>query len=277
MPEFSASLLADKVAIVTGGGGGIGKGICLAFAAWGAQVVVADRGGDRAQETVAEIQKERSQAIASVVDVQERDQGAAMAEASFREFGRVDILVNNVGDFLRLRKDFLETTEEEWEALYRINLKHVFFCTQAIVPRMIQGGAGGSVINISTVEAFRGIPQMAVYSAFKGAITQFTKSFALEVAQYGIRVNAIAPDIIQTLQVPVDRWIPPEQRHLIPLWVPLGRFGLPEDVAGAAVFLASDLSRYVTGTTIHVDGGTHAAGGWYRTQRGYWTNAPRNP
>jgi len=271
-----ASLLADKVALVTGGGGGIGKAISVAFASHGAKVIVAERDPGRANETVAEIQASGGQGIASVVDVQEREHVAAMADAALREFGHVDVLVNNVGDYLAA-KPFLETTLEDWEALYRINLKHVFLCTQAIAPKMIERGAGGSIINISTVEAFRGIPNCAVYSAFKGGVTQFTKSVALEMAQYRIRVNAIAPDVTQTLQVPYDRWVPAEQRDLIPLWVPLGRFGMPDDVAGAALFLASDLSKFMTGTTVHVDGGTYAAGGWYRTTRGGWTNSPLNP
>ncbi|MFI5394101.1 MAG: SDR family NAD(P)-dependent oxidoreductase [Candidatus Binatia bacterium] len=272
----STSLLADKVAVVTGGGGGIGKGIALAFAAHGAKVVVAERDPARAKATVAEIEASGGQAMASVVDVQEKDQCGTLADAAFREFGQVAVLVNNVGDYLAA-KPFLETTEEDWEALYRINLKHVLLCTRAIAPRMMERGSGGSIINVSTVEAFRGIPYCAVYSAFKGGVTQFTKSFALEVAQYGIRVNAISPDVTQTIQVPYDQWIPPEQRHLIPLWVPLGRFGTPDDIAGVAVFLASDLSRFVTGTTVHADGGTYAAGGWYRTTSGRWTNSPLNP
>lgn len=277
MLEHPAALLKDKVAIVTGGGGGIGKGISLAFAALGASVVVAEKDPARASETVAELKRSGAAAIASVVDVQESGQVGEMAKVAFREFKHVDILVNNVGDFLNLRKEFVNTTEEEWEALYLINLKHIFLCCRAIAPRMIERGAGGSIINISTVEAFRAIPNLAVYSAFKGAITQFTKSFAMEVARYGIRVNAIAPDATQTIQVQYDKWIPPEHRHMIPFWVPLGHMGVPEDIAGVAVFLASELSRFVTGTTVHVDGGTYAAGGWYRTDRGGWTNRPLRP
>lgn len=269
-------LLADQVAIVTGGGGGIGRAVAVAFASHGAQVIVAERDPGRAQETVATIDAAGGRATAAIVDVQEREQVAALADAAFGRCGQVDILVNNVGDYLAA-KSFLETTEDDWDALYRINLKHVLLCTKAIAPRMIARGAGGSIINVSTVEAFRGIPNCAVYSAFKGGVTQFTKSFALEVATHGIRVNAIAPDVTQTLQVPYDRWVPQAQRALIPLWVPLGRFGMPDDIAGAAVFLASDLSKFMTGTTVHVDGGTYAAGGWYRTARGGWTNSPLNP
>ncbi len=126
-----------------------------------------------------------------------------------------------------------------------------------------QQGDGGSIVNVSTIEAFRAIPTRAVYSAFKAAITGFTRSLAVEYARYGIRVNAIAPDVTETLQVPYSKWVGPDDEHLIPTWVPLGRFGQPDDVAGVAVFLASGLSGFVTGTTVHVDGGTFAAGGWF--------------
>ncbi|MFC1963249.1 SDR family NAD(P)-dependent oxidoreductase [Chloroflexota bacterium] len=276
--EPEAALLKNKVAIITGGGGGIGRGISLAFAAHGARIVVAEKDATRASETVAEIKKLNAQAVASVVDVREKDQVSEMAKAAFSEFGQVDILVNNVGDYMRERKSFIDTTEEDWETLYRINLKHVFLCTRAIAPKMIERSAGGSIINVSTVEAFRAIPGQVVYSAFKGAITQFTKSFAMEVAQHRIRVNAIAPDMIQSIQLNLDQMIPPEQHHLIPVWMPLGRFGIPDDIAGVAVFLASDLSSFITGTTLHADGGTYAAGGWYRSiERDRWTNMPLNP
>ena len=126
-------------------------------------------------------------------------------------------------------------------------------------------------------DAFRGIPMQVVYSAFKAGVVQFTKSLALDLGGDGIRVNAIAPDLTQTIQVPYDRWVPEAQEHLIPRWVPVGRFGTPDDIAGVALFLASDLSAFVTGTTVHADGGSLAAGGWYRTERGGWTNRPLNP
>jgi NAD(P)-dependent dehydrogenase (short-subunit alcohol dehydrogenase family) len=130
---------------------------------------------------------------------------------------------------------------------------------------------------VSTVEAFRGIPNQVVYSAFKAGITQFTKSLALDLGNDGVRVNAIAPDLTETIQVPYSRWVPPEQHDLIPTWVPVGRFGTPDDIAGVAVFLASDLSAFVTGSTVNADGGSLAAGGWYRTKRGGWTNRPVDP
>ena len=140
---------------------------------------------------------------------------------------------------------------------------------------LLEQGDGGSIVNVSTIEAFRAIPTRAVYSAFKAAITGFTRSLAVEYGRDGIRVNAIAPDVTETLQVPYSRWVAPEDEHLIPTWVPLGRFGTPDDTAGVALFLASELSEFVTGTTVHVDGGTLAASGWFPTEEGGWTNRPR--
>jgi NAD(P)-dependent dehydrogenase (short-subunit alcohol dehydrogenase family) len=272
-----ASLLAGKVAVVTGGGGGIGRGISETFAAHGAKVVVADIDAKRAAETAGAISHVGGDAVAHVVDVRERDQVDALATATIEKCGRVDVLVNNVGHYLYRGTAFLETDEEQWNALYDVNLRHVFLCTKALAPRMIEQGDGGSIINVSTVEAFRGMPLMAVYSAFKAGVTQFTKSLALELGNDRIRVNAIAPDLTQSIQVDYDRWVPAEQEHLIPTWVPVGRFGTPADIAGVALFLASDLSAFVTGTTVHADGGSLAAGGWFRTERGGWTNRPLNP
>ena len=270
----AAVSLDGKVAVVTGGGGGIGRGIAETFAAYGARVVVAERDPGRAEETVSAIEKRGGKALACVVDVQERADVAKLAETTLRELGRIDVLVNNVGDFLGISKPFVETRNEDWEALYRINLKHVFLCCQAFVPRMIEQGSGGSIVNVSTIEAFRGIPGCSVYSAFNAGITGFTKSLALELAPERIRVNAIAPETTETLQVRPSQWIPPAKRDAVPYLIPLGRFGTPDDAAGCALFLASELSAWVTGTTVHLDGGALAAGGFYRVPGRGWTNTP---
>lgn len=273
MLDRRASSLDGKVAVVTGGGGGIGRGISETFAAHGARVVVAERDASRARETVEAIRKSGGQALECVVDVQERSELAKLLAATLSTFGGVDVLVNNVGDFLG-SKPFAQTSEDDWEAQYRINLKHVFYCSHAFVPRLIEQGRGGSIVNVSTIEAFRGIPNCAVYSAFNCGVTGFTRSLALELGPHRIRVNAIAPETTETLQVPIQRWLNPEHRQRVPYWIPLGRFGTPDDMAGAALFLASELSAWVTGTTIHVDGGALAAGGFYRTPSGEWTNLP---
>jgi NAD(P)-dependent dehydrogenase (short-subunit alcohol dehydrogenase family) len=267
-------VLEGKVAIVTGGGGGIGRGIVERFVADGASVVFAEIDAERARETQVAI----GGSVAGVVcDVREAGTAEALVTAARDNFGRVDILVNNVGHFGGRRVAFHEQTDDEWDDLYRVNLAHVLACSRAVLPQLLAQGDGGSIVNVSTIEAFRAIPTRAVYSAFKAAITGFTRSLAIEYARDRVRVNAIAPDVTETLQVPYSRWVGPDDEHLIPTWVPLGRFGQPSDVAGVALFLASELSEFVTGTTVHVDGGTYAAGGWFPTEEGGWTNRPRRP
>lgn len=188
-----------------------------------------------------------------------------------------DVLVNNVGHFVRPPRPFAENDPGSWPELADVNLGHAMRLTHAVLPGMTERG-GGSIINLTTVEAHRAIPGHVVYSTYKAALAHFTRSLAVEVGRHGIRVNAIVPDLIETPQVPYDSLVPDEDRHRWPTWAPLGGPGTPEDVAGAGLFLASDLSRYVTGTTIHVDDGTYAAGGWFPRDDGTgWTNRPRRP
>jgi NAD(P)-dependent dehydrogenase (short-subunit alcohol dehydrogenase family) len=139
---------------------------------------------------------------------------------------------------------------------------------------MIEAGRG-SIVNVSTVESIRGYPFGIVYGAFKAGVTHFTKCLAAEVAAKGIRVNAIAPDLVESIQVPYSDWVTDDQREFIPRWVPLGRFGQPEDLADVVLFLASDLSRFVTGVTVPTDGGSLAMSGWFPLKTGKWTNRPR--
>jgi NAD(P)-dependent dehydrogenase (short-subunit alcohol dehydrogenase family) len=268
------TLLEGRVAIVTGGGGGIGRGIVERFVAEGASVVFAeiDAGRARATQVVA-----GDRCVGVVCDVREPEAAHALVTAARDNFGRVDVLVNNVGHYGGKRKPFHEQTDAEWDELYQVNLAHVLTHTRAVLPVLLDQGDGGSIINVSTIEAFRAIPTRAVYSAFKAAITGLTRSLAVEYGGAGIRVNAIAPDVTETLQVPYKKFVPPEEEHMIPAWVPAGRFGQPHDTAGVAVFLASELSAFVTGTTVHVDGGTYASSGWFPTEEGGWTNRPRRP
>jgi NAD(P)-dependent dehydrogenase (short-subunit alcohol dehydrogenase family) len=272
----SGSLLDGRAAVVTGGGGGIGRGISELFAREGAEIAVVEIDPGRASETVSAIEAVGGRAVSVIADVREPAGVDSARAATLNAFGRVDLLVNNVGHYGGPRRAFHEQTDDEWNELYRVNLEHVLRMSRAVIPSMLEQGRG-SIVNVSTVEAFRAIPTRAVYSAFKSAITGFTRSLAVEYAGAGIRVNAIAPDVTETLQVPYERLVPPEQRHLVPTWVPLGRFGAPADVAAVALFLASDLARFVTGATVPVDGGTLAAGGWYPTAEGGWTNRPRHP
>ncbi len=267
--------LADQVAIVTGAGAGLGRGIAEAYGSLGASVVVVERDPERAENAAAWFEAQRFPHLICRVDVEDGDQVRRMVGEVDERFGRIDILVNNVGDFCGQTKPFARTDEDDWQILYEANFRHVLRVTHAALPLMQAGKRGGSIINISTIEAHRGIPNGAVYSAFNAAIGGFTRSLALELGRDGIRVNEIAPETSDTEQVQPRNWVAPEYQGHTKDWIPLGRFGTPRDAAGCAVFLASDLSSWVTGTTLHLDGGAQAAGGWYRVhETGRWTNMP---
>jgi len=277
-PTTSPPLLAGHAALVTGGGAGIGRGICESFGRHGAAVAVNDIDATLAAEVAEGLRATGAEAVAVPGDVRRSADVAAMVDTAVQALGGLDVLVNNVGHFGGPAVPFEESTEEQWSALYELNLAHVLRVTRAALPHLRARG-GGSIINLSTVEAFRGIPQHPVYAAFKAGVTQFSKSLALQVAEHGIRVNDIAPDVTRSAQLPYERWLTDDDMARVPQWVPLGRLGEPSDPAGVAVFLASELSAFVTGTTIHCDGGTWAAGGWYRTthDRRGWTNRPLDP
>ncbi|TJZ75870.1 SDR family oxidoreductase [Rhodococcus oryzae] len=271
MPSRAAftpgALLTGRRAVVTGGAAGIGAAVARSFAAHGAHVLVADL------DPVTDL--EFDPAAGGSIEALEADVRTTPLPAALLEH-QPDILVNNVGHYLRPPRPFAENEPELWEQLHEVNLGHVLRLTHALLPDMAERG-GGSVINLTSVEAHRSMPGHTVYSAYKAALMQFTRSLAAEVGPSGIRVNAIAPDLIESVQVPYAELVPEEQEPLWPTWSPLGGPGQPEDVAGAALFLASDLSRFVTGGTIHVDGGTHGAGGWVPRASGGWTNRPLNP
>jgi NAD(P)-dependent dehydrogenase (short-subunit alcohol dehydrogenase family) len=275
----AGALLADRVAVVTGGGGGIGAATAWLFAQHGAHVVIADIDTELAQQTADDISKSGGSAVAFVVDVRDADQVSGLARSVLERHGQVDVLVNNVGHWLRHPGDFVDTDPQLWDALYRINLHHVFLVTHAFLPAMIERRAG-AIVNVSSVEGLRGYPEDPVYAAFKAAVIHFTRSLAVQVGRNGIRVNAIGPDVTESLQVPYSRWLSVEEQRQWPQWVPVGRMGLPEDQARVILFLASDLSAFVTGHTVPTDGGTGAAGGWFRSSRRpdrEWTNRPVAP
>jgi NAD(P)-dependent dehydrogenase (short-subunit alcohol dehydrogenase family) len=275
---MTTGLLDGRVAIVTGGAGGIGAGISTAMAEHGATVAVVDIDPERAAQVTAELIEAGATALGIVADVLVDGTAESVVAQVVDAFGGVDVLVNNVGHYLGGGRRFHETDEAQWGALHDVNLGHVLRMCQAAIPAMIDRGPGGSIINLTTVEAHRGIPHQAVYGAYKAAVAHFTTCLALDLSGDGIRVNAIAPDVTQSLQLPYDQWLDESDRQRIPRWVPLGRLGQPADCGGAAVFLASELSAFVTGASIPVDGGTGVAGGWYRTEHGRagWTNRPRD-
>jgi NAD(P)-dependent dehydrogenase (short-subunit alcohol dehydrogenase family) len=272
-------VLADRVAVVTGGGGGIGAATARLFAEHGAQVVIADIDTEIAQATAAQVTASGGSALAITTDVRDADQVAGLARTVLDRYGRVDVLVNNVGHWLRHPGNFVDTEPQLWDELYRINLHHVFLVTHAFLPAMVDRHSG-VVVNVSSVEGLRGYPEDPVYAAFKAAIIGFTRGLAVQVGGHGVRVNAIAPDVTESLQVPYSQWLSVEEQTQWPQWVPVGRMGLPEDQARVILFLASDLSGFVTGHTIPTDGGTGAAGGWFRSSRRpdrEWTNRPIAP
>ncbi|WP_415624045.1 SDR family NAD(P)-dependent oxidoreductase, partial [Mycobacterium intermedium] len=256
--------------------GGVGAATSKLFAEQGAQVVIADIDGELARRTAGEIGEA---AWAIVTDVRQDDQVSALARRVLDRYGRVDVLVNNVGHWLRHPGKFVDTDPQFWDELYRVNLHHVFLVTRAFLPAMIDRRAG-AIVNVSSLEGLRGYPQDPVYAAFKAAVIHFTRSLAVQVGSDGVRVNAIGPDVTESLQVPYSQWLSAAEQAQWPQWVPVGRMGQPVDQARVILFLASELSAFVTGHTIPTDGGTGAAGGWFRSSRRAgreWTNRPIAP
>ncbi|WP_326545903.1 SDR family oxidoreductase [Mycolicibacterium sp. ND9-15] len=247
-------LLTGRVAVVTGGGAGIGKGIAEGLAAFGASVAIWEREPDTCAATAESVG-----ALGIVTDVRDSAQVDAALEETVAELGEVSILVNNAGGVFN--SPLLETTENGWDALYRANLRHVLLCTQRVARRLVDARSTGSVINVTSIEGVRAAPGYAAYAAAKAGVVNYTHTAAFELSSYGIRVNAIAPDLTLTeglMQISGGRLRPD-----VAPGIPMGRPGHVDEIAGAAVFLASDLASYITGQTIHVDGGTQAAGGWY--------------
>lgn len=272
-------LLTDQVAIITGGGGGIGRGIALAMASVGADIVIADIVAERCEETAARVRDMGRRALAISTDVMNTEQIRAMVAKADAEFGRIDILVNNAGGVSSRR--FLEQSERSWHRHIDINLVSMLAAIHAAAPVMIRGGRGGNIINVTSIEGSRAAPMFAVYAACKAGMISFTRSMALELAEHGIRVNAIAPDHTATpgnngnRSGPVDpsTW-PPKTPAELEAWarlIPLGREGIDAECGNVAVFLASSLASYMTGMVLPVDGGTAASMGWLRNGRGGWT------
>ncbi|MEU3270268.1 SDR family NAD(P)-dependent oxidoreductase [Saccharomonospora sp. NPDC006951] len=267
--------LTGRVAVVTGGALGIGGGISRRLAAAGAVLVLNDISAEAAGRTCEDIEAGGGRCVVVTGDIRERATVARVSSTALElAGGRVDILVNNVGDFRPAARTFLHSTEEQWQELYELNLLHVMRMCHALLPSMTEHGAG-AIVNNSTVEAFRGIPFAPAYSAFNAGVSAFTKSLAVDVAQHGVRVNAIAPDLADTPQTPAEAMLKGRDPGLIRTWIPAGRFGRPDDYAAVVEFLVSDDAGFVTGHTVPVDGGTLAASGWYaRADRKGWTNMP---
>lgn len=272
--------LAGHAAVVTGGGAGIGQGIAVRLARAGADVTILEIDPERGERTAEMVRAAGTRALVVPTDVMQVEQVQAGIESGHAEFGRTDILVNNAGG-VRARP-FLEQKEANWRRLIDINLISALAATSTAVPLMIDGGRGGVVLNIVSIEASRAAPDFAVYSACKAALVNLTRTFALEFAEHQIRVIAMAPDITVTPGIrgqvhgPVDptSWPvrTPEGQAGFERYIPLGREGSVEEFADVAAFLCSSGARYLTGALIPVDGGTWASAGWTRNPSGVgWT------
>ena len=248
-------LLTGRVAVVTGGGAGIGRGIAAGMAAFGASVAIWERDPDTCASSAESIG-----ALGIVVDVRDSEQVDAALHRTVDELGEASILVNNAGGVFK--SPLLDTTENGWDALYKSNLRHVLLCTQRVTRRLVAAGMPGSVINVTSIEGARAAPGYAAYAAAKAGVINYTKTAALELATHRIRVNALAPDLTLTEGLIALSGGSLQQDAVTP-GIPMNRAGHVDEMAGAAVFLASEMSSYITGETIHVDGGTQAASGWY--------------
>jgi NAD(P)-dependent dehydrogenase (short-subunit alcohol dehydrogenase family) len=244
--------LTGKVAIVTGGGGGIGRSTALRFAKEGARVVVADLDSFNGEETVSRIRDQGGEAIFAKTDVSDSKQVKELIEITITSFGALNIMFNNAGvGNTEVRS--VDLTEEEWDRVVDINLKGVFLGIKYSVPELVKAG-GGVIINTSSLLGLKGQKYMAAYNSSKAGVIGLTQNAALEYGKFNIRVNCIAPGVIDTKII--DNWKQNERKwSIISRANALGRIGTPEEVANAVLFLASDEASFITGTTLSVDGG----------------------
>ena len=241
--------IENKVAIVTGGGGGIGSAVVRRFAREGAKIIIADIDGESAQAVGAELSAQRVDAVPIVTDVTKKQSVDDMVRAALERWSRIDILVNVAGGAERIA--VVDMTAAQWDDVVDMNLKSVFLCSQATLPAMLKQKYG-KIVNISSIYGFTGNATRSSYPAAKAGVAAFTKSLALEVVNDGINVNAVAPGRVTTPRV--------RNRYSDEAWaaavaqIPMGRAGTPEEIASAVLFLAGDENKYITGQTIHVNG-----------------------
>ncbi len=253
-----AGRLEGKVCVVTGGGSGIGRAVCLLFAQEGAAVVAADVNAESAERTAEAILSQDGRGTAMEVDVSQAESVRRMVESTVEELGRIDVLVNNAG--FGFAATVVETEEADWDRLMSVNLKGVYLGCKYTVPVMIRQG-GGSIVNTASAAGLVGVPDRAAYCASKGGVIAMTRAMALDHVGDGIRVNCIAPgsvespyfdDIFARAEDPAALRRQMESRH------PIGRLGAPAEIAQGILYLASDDSSFVTGSALSVDGGMTA-------------------
>ena len=266
--------LAGKTAIVVGGAGGLGRASVDELTAAGVAVVVADRNPDLLRATAERAAAAGTRVVTFDADARDADAMQELFALADRELGRLDILVNVVGG--TFHQPFEQSNPRGWDAVIRANFLWLLTTTQLAIPRMRAAG-GGSIVNFTSIEAHRAAPNYAVYSGMKAAVTNYTRTLALELGPDAIRVNCIAADITPTegLGDLIFGTLTDEQRAIVQqMAIPMGRVGTYEDIGGCVLFLASDLSRYVTGTTLHPDGGAMASSGWFNWPGKGYSNMP---
>ena len=248
--------LKDRVAIITGGGGGIGRATCRLFAREGAKIMIADLIIEEAKKVADELKAQGHQAVAMEIDITSFDEAKRLAGATLDKFGQIDILANiaggSAGPVIKTKHGlFAESTKERWEDMINLNLYGTFNCTRAVINHMIERRRG-KIISFASTAGMIGMQKAAEYAAAKGGIIAFTKTLAKEVGQYGINVNCISPGVIGTPRVQQM------SKEMVQQWldgIPLSRLGRPDEVADVVLFLASDESSYITGENIAVAGG----------------------
>jgi 2-deoxy-D-gluconate 3-dehydrogenase len=252
---LQASPLSGKTALITGAGSGLGRAIALAFAEAGALVAAADISREKAEETAEVIHRQGAEASAQALDVTNHSEVENITADVVQKWGSLDILVNSAGR--AIRGTALEYKEEDWKTILAVNLTGTFFCCQAS-GRHMASQRRGKIINIASIGGFIAYPGSIAYLASKGGVVQLTKGFAVELATYNVQVNAIAPSLFETPMSSSTRSDPESHKYFMDR-TPAGRKGRPEEIAGAAIFLASESSSMVTGHTLAVDGGFLAA------------------
>ncbi len=241
--------LANKVAVVTGGARGIGRGIAQRFVAEGCRVMIGDVLEERLAETVAELGENCAGIVA---DISQQADAQRLIDEAVAHFGQLDVCVNNAA--ISRLASLLDLSEEDFDAVMGVNIKGAFLVSQAAARRMVEQGHGGAIVNLSSINAIVAIPGLTAYTISKGAIHQLTRSGAVQLAQHGIRINAIGPGTIDT-EMAAGLLADPEAKEKIMSRIPLGRLGGTDEIAAIALFLACDESSYVTGETIYADGG----------------------
>ncbi len=263
-----AQTLAGQVAIITGGGTGMGKAMALNFASLGAKIVVASRKLENLEATVKEIEAVGGEALAVATDVRDPVQVANMVAQTKEHFGGVDILINNAaGNFIAKAEDL---SPNGWNAVIGIVLNGTWFCTQAVAREMIAQGRGGKMVNIIATYVWTGGPGTAASAAAKSGVMSLTQSLAVEWAKHGIRINAIAPGPVATENTTRQLFGGGDLIDRMAREVPAGRFGEVEEIANAAAYLVSDYAAYVTGTCLTLDGGNMLNKGFLK----YFENMP---